>query len=665
MEFAKNTPSPQDPAPKSETGIPSSAAMPSGGFARDLLIELPTMEVSWPTTEIKTKKQLENLCAALMKEPLFSLDTETGGEKGESLDTRLSIIQIGIPKYKKSGEVDPERGKVFVIDALALKAEADAQSLRNRDGMVLNPLAPLKNVLESAETEAGQKSEKLIHFSQFEQAQFRKYGIEITGVKDTLKIAKALRPELESAALAACSVEFLGKSLSKEEQTSDWLIRPLSESQFKYAALDAQILFTLYAKLQKIERAVEPRKSASPEELIEDMRGAVMDSLRLVRGEVGNSYMTSLMRSQKLKEALKESLSLRIPPGEVEFVPDEPYAYGSASIKCPDAKELNVGKFEAKLPAIAEELKPFYSATKKDVTEALLAELKDSAKADAAAKRIFNLSKWASPSLKMKFDFSEEYGAGKALVMAAAEGLISGPRINSVMFKNLETLAKKARPDLIEFSPEALALEVLNEDISLPAEPLSSARLKKHGQRVDAVLGEVEKRLREMNAEANGPVVDEPNLILREMIFEAKKRSDILRNAGIGDKYGPCQYRIELAGERLVEMLAPNLGENSGRFEYPAPAGTAALSRRAMPQMDLDYFRATFPDAARQVLAPTKTRIVEALKSKGIDSTSIEEIFKEIEDDAGKGDPRFSCYPKFKLLYVPHSDADSASEERA
>lgn len=622
------------------------------------------MQVSWPTAEVKNKKQLEALCALLSKAPLFSLDTETGGEKGESLDTRLSIIQVGIPKYKKSGEIDPNRGKVFVVDALALKAEADAASLKNRDGVVINPLAPLKKILEASETEEGLASEKLIHFAQFEQAQFRKYGIEISGVKDTLKLAKALRPELESVALAACSVEFLGMSLSKEEQTSDWLVRPLSESQFNYAALDAQILFTLYAKLKKLEEGAAPRKNASPEELIEDMRDALLDSLRVLRNDdVGNRYMTSLVRSQKLKEALKEALSARIPPGEREYAPEEPFSYGSASIKCPDLRELNVGKFEAKLPVVAEEISSYYTATKKDVTEALLAEVKDAAKAESAVKQIFRLSKWTSPSLKVKFDFRGEYGDGKSIVAAANEGLISGSHINSSTFKSLETQAKRVRPDLIEFSPEALAKEILNEDISLPADPQSAAQMKKHGQRVDQALEALETKLKRMNDEAFAPIIDDPDSILRELVVEAKKRSDILRDAGVGDKFGPSQFKMERAGEELSRLLAPNLGDKAGRFEYPSPAGVAALSRRAMPQIDVDYFREEYPEAARRVLAPTKTRITEALRDRGVDSSSIAAIFKEIEDEAGKGDPRFSCYPKYKLLYVPHSESDSPMEQ--
>jgi ribonuclease D len=39
-----------------------------------------------------------------------------------------------------------------------------------------------------------------------------------------------------------------GKTLDKEEQTSDWLQRPLKTNQIEYAALDSFVLFKLYLK---------------------------------------------------------------------------------------------------------------------------------------------------------------------------------------------------------------------------------------------------------------------------------------------------------------------------------------------------------------------------------------------------------------------------------
>jgi ribonuclease D len=41
----------------------------------------------------------------------------------------------------------------------------------------------------------------------------------------------------------------LGKELNKEHQCSDWEVRPLSDSQFEYAALDSIVAVRLYEKL--------------------------------------------------------------------------------------------------------------------------------------------------------------------------------------------------------------------------------------------------------------------------------------------------------------------------------------------------------------------------------------------------------------------------------
>lgn len=41
----------------------------------------------------------------------------------------------------------------------------------------------------------------------------------------------------------------LGIALDKNEQTSDWAQRPLSDEQLRYAALDAEVLLALAVRL--------------------------------------------------------------------------------------------------------------------------------------------------------------------------------------------------------------------------------------------------------------------------------------------------------------------------------------------------------------------------------------------------------------------------------
>lgn len=51
--------------------------------------------------------------------------------------------------------------------------------------------------------------------------------------------------------LAECCKYFLGKRLNKAQQLSDWLARPLSERQLRYAALDAYATVMILAAIVK------------------------------------------------------------------------------------------------------------------------------------------------------------------------------------------------------------------------------------------------------------------------------------------------------------------------------------------------------------------------------------------------------------------------------
>lgn len=634
-------------------------------FAADLMVDLPTMRVSWPTTEIKTKKGLEKLALQLAKEKIFSLDTETGGEKGESIDTRLSIIQIGIPNYNRQGKVDPSNGKVFVVDVLALKEEAEKETKRRNDGQVVNPLAPLKAVLESETNSNGEPSEKLIHFSQFERGQFKKYDINIAGVVDTLKLAKALRPELESVALAACSVEFLGMCLSKDEQTSNWLIRPLTKSQFDYAALDAQILFSLYARLDEIKDKHSVPENASPEELTDIMRESMLDSLRLMRKDgAGNVYQQSLIRSKQLKEALEVSIRQLIPNGEEEFVPEEPFQYGSARVKKYDDSKIVTARLESLLPDIAQELKDEYSATQKSVKAALKKAGILGPDEDSAIQAIFSETTWSSPKLKAVFEFHSEYGTTRPIVSAlTSDGELKGAKLTTERVANIVNSALEVRPDLLVASFEAVAREMLDIDVSLPSTPLTGTERTKWVKLVDNVATQLEGKIAQMQEYISAPIPNDPNLILRELIVEAGKRFALLRETGLGDYYGPAQYKANIASERLVEILGPNLTGDNNKYEYSTTAADLVLTRRSSKAIDLDYFRGTYPDVAKEVLAPGKGKIQEAMDRRNIDRATQKQIFADIQEVVGQTSPRFSYNPKFKLLYVPAGHGPEPTED--
>lgn len=154
----------------------------------------------------------ENMIDALRKiqgEKEIGLDVET------TLDDppRLCTIQIAT------------REKNYVFDALALQ-----------------DLQPLFRILEDPGTV------KIIHYAPFEIGVLGSLGVEIRNVFDTFRASQKLRGKRNRYyhSLAAVCRRELNHSLNKMYQQSDWSRRPLPFEQLQYAALDAEIMLTLY-----------------------------------------------------------------------------------------------------------------------------------------------------------------------------------------------------------------------------------------------------------------------------------------------------------------------------------------------------------------------------------------------------------------------------------
>jgi ribonuclease D len=99
----------------------------------------------------------------------------------------------------------------------------------------------------------------------------RLYDFIPSSVMDTLMLAKALgypQPSLKTLARLK-----LGVDIPKEEQDSNWMLRPLRESQLSYAARDAALLLPLLRELaeeaetKKIDPEVETRLAHLPMEM--------------------------------------------------------------------------------------------------------------------------------------------------------------------------------------------------------------------------------------------------------------------------------------------------------------------------------------------------------------------------------------------------------------
>lgn len=91
---------------------------------------------------------------------------------------------------------------------------------------------------------------KIFHFARFDVAAIQQY-LEITcaPVYCTKIAHKLVRPSASSHGLKALCQEFLGITLSKEQQVSDWGAPDLTEEQKGYAAGDVLYLHQLKEKL--------------------------------------------------------------------------------------------------------------------------------------------------------------------------------------------------------------------------------------------------------------------------------------------------------------------------------------------------------------------------------------------------------------------------------
>lgn len=171
-----------------------------------------TLKPSAPVTVIEDAASLAGVCARLSRAPFVGLDVETTLDEPRVLCT----VQLGIP------------GQNWIIDALALNHE----------------LEPLKALMENG------RVAKVIHNALFEEQVLGRYGIRINNIFDTLTASrkKHKRGVRGGHRLDEVCERELKVYLDKTEQTSDWTQRPLTPRQIAYAALDAEVLVTLYAR---------------------------------------------------------------------------------------------------------------------------------------------------------------------------------------------------------------------------------------------------------------------------------------------------------------------------------------------------------------------------------------------------------------------------------
>jgi hypothetical protein len=269
-------------------------------------------ELSFEFEWITTSEQLARVALAIAHERLISVDTETSG--WETGNEQLCLIQIGVPTTRR----------VYLVDVLATGTPKELSD-------VLAAPTPLV----------------VAHNASFEERQFNRYGIRVKGVRDTLSMSRSLRPDLPNHTLRTCCRLLLGKEVRKEQQTSDWSVRPLSGEQVQYAALDAEIALELYGYLNDLDERASRDLTQEVPELMREYSELAQRRFGLTRG-ISHELAFLHARQEKVREVIRQKLVDGTAAYDGEF--------GKASVSKIKRTEVNPEKVREVFPEFAAEV---------------------------------------------------------------------------------------------------------------------------------------------------------------------------------------------------------------------------------------------------------------------------------------------------------------------
>ena len=174
---------------------------------------------------IENHRDLEALAQELLSEKVVAIDTEA--DSFYHYFDKTCLVQIAT------------RQQTYLVDPLALGGPAE--------------LAPLGPVLASPDIR------KVFHAAEYDiYVLKRDCRFRFANLFDTMVSSQLLG--YPSIGLAALAERHFGVSLPKDEQRSDWSVRPLSESQLTYAAADVSYLIR---QSEKLERELKKAKRMS------------------------------------------------------------------------------------------------------------------------------------------------------------------------------------------------------------------------------------------------------------------------------------------------------------------------------------------------------------------------------------------------------------------
>lgn len=268
----------------------------------------PEFDFEW----ISTAADLARIAPTIENEPLLSVDTETSG--WQVGNEQLCLIQIGVPSQKR----------VILVDVLGTGAPTPLTAL-------LSAPSPLI----------------IAHNAAFEERQFARYDMKIKGIRDTLTMSRQLRPDLPNHTLRTCCRLLLGIELSKQEQTSDWSIRPLSDQQIAYARMDAEVALSLYDYLAALEERAQRELDLPIPELLKEYNSVVRH-----RFDISSAISHELAFLQAREAKLKETIRQKLIDGE----PSYEGPLGKCSIQKVKRTEVNPQRVRQMFPEFADDV---------------------------------------------------------------------------------------------------------------------------------------------------------------------------------------------------------------------------------------------------------------------------------------------------------------------
>jgi len=166
------------------------------------------------TTTIDRPDQLAEAVARWQTAPSVALDTEFVRER--TFRARLSLVQVNVA------------GEVALVDAV-----------------VIDDLSPLGTIL------GGPGGRKILHSCSEDLPVLRRVtGVSLAPLFDT-QIAAAFAGLGASLSYAALVLTLFGVQLNKDETRTDWMRRPLTPEQLRYAADDVEYLPEAAAELER------------------------------------------------------------------------------------------------------------------------------------------------------------------------------------------------------------------------------------------------------------------------------------------------------------------------------------------------------------------------------------------------------------------------------